>query len=291
MKQFRGEYVRHSMRPVFLVLLIALQTTALAVTRRASQGNVVIPPTETISDSLFAAGENVTVQGRIEGNLFMAGEKLELTGDVDGDVFAAGEEVRILGNVTGSIITAGETVIIDGRSGGNLYGAARTVRIAKNGKIAQDAFAGARTLTLEGEVGRGLTAGAANASILGMVGRSVTFAGNRLAVQQSALVGGDIRARVTDEKQVTIESGASVRGGVNVTQQQENQRSPWSKPSTYVWEISKLLAAFLTGTILLTLFPNFFRNMVERVHSLRSLGIGLVGLILIPIAAVILFVT
>jgi cytoskeletal protein CcmA (bactofilin family) len=280
------------MRREFLLILIALQMTAFGITRRSAKGDIVIPPSETISDSLFASGENVNVQGRVEGNLFMAGEKVELTGDVDGDLFAAAEEVRISGKVTGSVIAAAKTVVIEGSNGGNFYGAGRTVRIAKGGKIAQDAYTGAQTLTVDGEVGRGLTAAGRDASIAGMVGRAVTFAGNRLVVLQGGSVGGGIRARVNDPNQVQIENGASVQGGVNVSPVPlSDQRSRWERPGTYVWQICMLMAAFLTGWLLLAMFPGFFTSMVERVHSLRSLGIGIAALILIPIAAVILFVT
>ena len=273
-----------------LLLLVITQIVSPAVTRRSGPNTVVIPSQETIADSVIAAGENVLVEGRIEGNLFMFGESVEIRGEVIGDVFAAGQVVRISGNVTGNVLAGAESIFLSGHVGGNVYAGGRDVQVEKGARVDLELMAGAGTVTVEGAIGRSLTVGSATAMIAGVVGRGVTFSGARVLIRSGAKIGGDVQAEVNDRTNVQVEPGASVAGKLNVSVRPP-AASRWTRPGTYIWEFAVLAGAFLAGWLMIAVFPGFFSGSIQKVRSWTSAGFGFVALVATPIAAVVLCIT
>ena len=273
-----------------LLLLVITQVASPAMTTRSgSGGTVVIASEETINDSVLATGDTVLVEGKIEGNLFIFGRSLEIRGQVDGDVIAGGQEVRITGDVTGNVLAAAESVSVSGHVRGSLYAGARNVHVEKGGLIDRDMLTGSDTITVDGAIGRSLNAGATTAVIAGVVGRGVGFAGNKVLVRSGGKIGGDIVAEVADRANVQVDPGGSVAGKVDVT-----VRKPvntWAQPGTYFWEVAVLAGAFLVGWLLSVVFPGFFAATIRSVPSWVSAGIGIVALIVIPVAACVLLIT
>ena len=274
-----------------LLLLIVTQAVSPAMTRRTGTPSIVIPSGETIADSVLAAGETVLVEGKIEGNLYMFGRSVEIRGTVNGDVIAAAQEVRITGNVTGNVVAAAESVGVSGQVGGNLYVGGRNVHVDRGSRVGLEVLAGGETVTVEGVIGRSLTAGAATAVIAGEIGRGVAFGGNRVLVRSGGKIGGDIKAQVPNQSGVQVDPGATVAGKVDISINQRDTSSPWSRPGTYIWEVAVLVGAFLAGWLLMHLFPGFFGGTVGKALSWASAGTGVVALIVVPVAAVVMCIT
>jgi len=274
-----------------MLLLIITQAMSFGMTRRTSQGPLVIPSQETIADSVLATGETVLVEGKIEGNLFMFGRSVEIRGEVIGDVFAGAQEVRITGHVTGNVMAGAETITVSGQVGGSLYAGGRNVHVDKGARVDLEVLAGAETIAIDGAVGRSLTAGAQSAVIAGEVGRGITFGGNKVLVRSGGKVGGDIKAEVPDRNSVQVDPGATVAGKVDVSIAERETSNPWARPGTYIWEVAVLAGAFLVGWLLMHLYPAFFTGTLHNVRSWASAGTGVVALIVVPVAAVVLCVT
>jgi cytoskeletal protein CcmA (bactofilin family) len=272
-----------------LLMLVAVIQTAHGMTRRTSQGTLIVPAQETVSESLLATGQTVLIEGKVEGNLLAAGESVDVRGEVTGDVLAAGRQVRISGRVHGNVFAAAESVLVTGQVAGSLYAGGRIITLEKGGRIEREMIAGGATITADGSVGYGLVAGGTSASIAGAIARGVDFAGTRVLVRSSGKVSGVIRARVPARNNVQVEQGASV-GGVVVTQPAPTV-SRWARPGTYVWEAAVLAGAFLVGWLLMAWFPGFFAGTVRAVPTLPGAGIGFVLLFSVPIAAVLLGIT
>lgn len=277
--------------PLVLLLILA-QAVSPAMTRRTGEGAVVIPSQETIQDSVFASGETVTVEGKIEGNLFVFGRSVEVRGEVVGDVFAGAQAVRITGSVTGNVVAGAETILIRGHVGGNLYSGGRNVHIEKEGRVDLDAFTGSETVTVDGLLGRGLTSGASTAVIAGEVMRGITFGGDRLLIRSTGKVGGDIAAQVPNRANVQVDPGASVGGKLDIgTSEARRASNRWTSPGTYIWQVVVLAGAFGAGWLLMSVFPGFFAATIQHIRSWTTVAWGVVAVIVTPVLAVLLCIT
>jgi hypothetical protein len=112
-----------------------------------------------------------------------------------------------------------------------------------------------------------------------------------------ATVGGDLIARVGDLDKVQVASGATVRGNVD-KQVVEGMReraeagSKYLRPSFYIWQLVRLGAAFLSGLVLLWLFPGLQTASLADAGAAVKAGVfGLVAAIALPVMALIACIT
>lgn len=122
---------------------------------------------EVITDGSIPAG---TV---VENDAFVYGDEVVIDGDVDGDLFAFGSSVTVNGNVSGSMLSVAGTIEINGEVSGSLYAIARSLTLGPDSSVARNVYyLGVRLFTEEGStVGRDLVGLSLSARIAGQVGR------------------------------------------------------------------------------------------------------------------------
>jgi len=181
---------------VVAVLIVVSEAQPLAMVRRTGP-TAVVAANEVIEDSVFAAGNAVRIDGR-----------------VNGDVFASGQRVEINGVITGRLIAMAEIVSVSG-SAGSLLAFARTVQV--RGEVGDwhvwgqklDVVVNARVL------GSGIAMGD-SINVDGIVGGPLQAFGNRLTIGPSARIERALRARV-NRAQVTpgafVAEGHDIRAG------------------------------------------------------------------------------
>ncbi len=89
--------------------VVAAALTALpatAVEFRAGQ-HVAVAADEVVTDDLYATGETITIDGRVEGDIIVSGREIRLNGEATGDLMAAGQAVIVTGTVGDDIRMAG----------------------------------------------------------------------------------------------------------------------------------------------------------------------------------------
>ncbi len=174
---------------------------------------VLIREDDVVDDDLYASGNKVNIQGRVEGDL----------------VAAAFEEVRVDGVVTGDVLAATAIVIVNGEVGGSIRAAASRVEVG--GKVGEDVVAAAVDLVVGGEVGGDVIVtawsaqhrGAIRGDLMGNFGRTtlggsvegdVQVSTRSLRVSNGAQVGGDLIYRSAAE----FDTGSAVVDGTVVHQ-------------------------------------------------------------------------
>ena len=81
-----------------LVMVLLFSGTALAA--QVTDGNpYILPRGEVVNDDLYVTGNQVIINGDVEGDLVVAAGYVEINGVVNGDVLAAGGAVVIAGAV------------------------------------------------------------------------------------------------------------------------------------------------------------------------------------------------
>ena len=164
----------------------------------------------------------------------------------------------------------------------------RKLRSAGNG-----VFAGANVL-LDGQIGKDLYAFAELAEIRGRVGADLEAFANRIWLRDSAHILGDVKWR--SDNPDAFEQDDSVR--VDGETQQLNipdelsRKSPYATVEFYLWQLAQFVSAILVGLALLWLFPGL-RNLSigSGGDALKSLGLGLILVLSLPLVALLIAVT
>jgi hypothetical protein len=256
-----------------------------------------IPASEIIDDSLLAApdekNKNIDIAGTIKGDLLVIGDLVTISGTVEGNVLAFARRVEVTGTVGGSLAGAGETVEVTGRVSRNLIAAGSKVNIGKAAEVAGNAIAAGSDSMIEGKIARDLIIGAGTMVLRGDVARNVFFAGGQASLSGTSHVGGNLNAKVQKEEQVQIASGAVIGGNRNISINQAAPRpSRYLSVRFYIWQIVRILAAFVTGLLLFKLIPSLVPSRITSgIDWLKAGGIGFIALVTVPVAFIILAVT
>ncbi|MGM0447537.1 MAG: bactofilin family protein [Methanobacteriota archaeon] len=222
-------------------------------------------------------------------------------------VVEEGETVDGLDGVAG-------TVVVRGTVDGDLSGAAGSIRIAESGRVAGDVRAAAGSISVAGtvdgtvEVGAGsfeltetgridgsLDVGAGSVRVDGAVGGDVRASGDSVVLGPNAVVDGEFRY---DAGEFAESPDATVAGGVIEDASLGGDRGPGVAVGTdllppWAGSVYGVTANLLLGAVLLLAFPRFSRGIADRVGAdpLVSGGVGLLALLLTPIALVLVAIT
>lgn len=122
-----------------------------------------------IIDSVVPAGTTE------ENDAIVAGQEVIIDGDVDGDLLILAIDATINGNVTGSVVTTAQTVIVNGQIGGSIYTVGRELRLSDGSEVRRNVyFLGLRLETEpESVIGRDLVGVSLSARLGGEVGRDL----------------------------------------------------------------------------------------------------------------------
>jgi anti-sigma factor RsiW len=278
-----------------VLLLIGLSSSrGYAIDIRKGTG---VAAGERIDDSVIATADkgrkNVEIAGTVTGDVFLVGDLVTISGNVEGNAVIFGRRVEISGNVGGSLLGAGQSVVITGHVGRNLIGAGSNVTIGKTADIASNVIGLGSEVVVEGTTHRDLGIFAGVLDMRGSVGRDLYFRGGQASLLGSTNVGGDFNARPNKEEDIQVASGAVIGGKKDI---QVVPRSPrvnrYTTVSFYVWQIVRLVAAFISGLILFRVIPWLVpAGIATGKQWLAAGGIGFLFCVGVPIAVLIVGIT
>jgi cytoskeletal protein CcmA (bactofilin family)/predicted anti-sigma-YlaC factor YlaD len=274
-----------------LAFFLASAAPASAIEKR--HGTVItVPAGQTVDDSLLITGQSVSIDGTVNGNVYMWCHRAVIRGNIKGDLFTGNQSLEIDGTVEGNVYTYSQNVVVRGHVTRGLHAFAANIEVDKDGQVGNDTEAFSGDVRLDGTVGRDLDVKVGTLEIGGHVGRNVRVrAGDSITILAPARIDGNLDASVKNTDHVHVEPGAAVAGKRHV-QLTEKEPSRYSQRRFYVWQAVRLGAALLTGFVLFLLFPTLFAGRIESaLGALTAAGIGLVLLIVPPIAAILAGIT
>jgi hypothetical protein len=272
-----------------LIVLLTLSLPSFALERR-HQDFITIPTSETIDDTLLAAGNTVRVEGVINGDLLVFAQTVEVRGTVKGDMVSFAKRIVVSGSVEGHIFTCARSLELDGQLGHSIYGWSQSLHVGNRSHVGDGIVVGASDFILEGEVKRSVTIFTSNADVSGIIGRELTMAGGSLLLTDTARVGSNLTARVHRLRDVHIADNATIAGKRDI--QVRVKKSQFTRPRFYFHQALWLAATMLTGWLALLLFPGFFHATTQAVGSgWRSLGLGVGVLAGVPVAMIVAAIT
>lgn len=253
----RRRFARSGIALVLTTLLLLSAVPGVVAAEQRAGGTVVVAEGETVDGDLEAFGGTIIVRGTVNGDVEAFGGDVRIEGNVAGDVDAAAGNVWVLGTVSGNVDLAAGNVYVQPGS----------------------------------EIGGRLSVAAGNIVVAGSVGGNANLAGGSITLAETATFGGNVEY-AADAGGFT-DRGASVGG--TITQVEDLDAGPWTGPVVPGWALSVygLLVNLLLGALLLLVFPGFTTAVAERVVTdpLRTGGVGVLTLILVPVLLVLLAVT
>lgn len=268
----------------FSLLAVALPL----VTADIITANIYILAEDEVEEGdVYLVATSARVEGTVEGDFVASTGSLSISGTVTGDVLVLSQgTVRVTGEIQGSLRGAAREVIVEGNVGHDVAVLAVTTRIG--GAVERDALIFGGSATLDGSVGGDINGRMVTATIDGPIGNDVDIAVGRLTLGPETDVGGDVLYRSG--------SGADIASTAQVASQLERLPSRGSFSVELVLTIATIIGFFgflLAGLVLLWLFratgPRAVA-VVER-HPLRSAGIGVAAIVVVPILVVLLILT
>jgi hypothetical protein len=92
---------------IFVILIFSLAAFWTIGATQIAQASSILPHGnlangEVIDNDVFATGENVVIDGTIQGDAIILGNQVEINGTVNGSLFVIGQQVMIQGEVAGT---------------------------------------------------------------------------------------------------------------------------------------------------------------------------------------------
>ena len=279
---------------VLVIALFSSRSDALDI-RKGSAAS--LPAGEKLDDSLVATADgvhkNIDIAGTITGDLFVVGDLITISGTVEGNVVTFARRVEISGTVGGTVVGAAQTVDITGRVGRNLISAGGNVNLGKTGEVGSNAITIGSEVVIEGVTKKDLGFFGGVFDMRGNVGRNLYFRGGQASLSNSTHVGGNFDAYSQKEGSIQVASGAVIEGAKNIRAVPRTPgRNRYVTASFYIWQIVRVLAAFIAGFLLFRLLPSLIpTGITSGKQWLVAGGLGFLFLVSVPIAAIIVGVT
>lgn len=271
-----------------------------------------LPAEETLDDDLYVAGEEVYIDGNVNGDVIAAGNYIEVNGDISGDIIAAGMSVKIRGKIGDDARIAGLGVEISGPIGDDFFGAAGGGAgwppSYGSPAAATPAPAGI-TLTGEGSVGGDMVAFIGALDLAGAVEGDLHAAGEQVVISGGTVAGNaelkglDVtvteRSRVNGALTVWSQNEASIAEGVSDDVTVHPPEKPVAPMFNYVhWAIRTVLRVFgfvVLAWLLLAYAPRVLSVPAEAIAE-SPLATAVLGLVIaipftvVPLATIILLI-
>jgi len=270
--------------------LLILSPLCVSAADIKSGDNVYLPPQETIEGNLYAASNNITIDGEIKGDLIAAAQTIIVNGRLDGDLIAAAQTIIVNGEVNGNVRLAGNSAQINGTVARNLNFIGNALDINKNAKIGWDLMSGANNINIAGLINGNVYGNGNNIVLSGVVGKNLEFIGNKnsgISLSSEANIGGDLN--YSENIKILKKDGAQISGQTKLIKNKEK-----AKNKHYFFSIIyKILAAIIIGLIII--FPG--KKIINALYDTAqknpwaSLGWGMLILLATPTLSLILIFT
>jgi len=255
---------------------------------------VVLPAGETHEGWYFAAGDQVYIQGTVNGDLYAGAGIVEINGTVNGDVIAAGGDVLVGGTVSDDVRVAGGTIRIDGKVGKNVTAAGGTVRLGRTAEVNGSLLGAGGAVLISGSVGHDARIGAGDIDVAGSIGGTLDAASEEITVIKGATIGRDLNVWAESKDKIEIAEG-SVKGAVNIHLEEEKVGAKMLGHSlTWFWWkffwVGSLLITLLALTFLVPRYLQILADAILHQPGLSALW-GAVGVIAVPLVTLLLCIT
>ncbi|MDH3691340.1 MAG: polymer-forming cytoskeletal protein [Gammaproteobacteria bacterium] len=262
-----------------LLILWCLQTMA-------QQTGSIVTKYDSVAEDLYLAGGTVQLLTDVSGDAVIAGGSVTVAKRVGSDLLVAGGAVTISGDVGDDVRAAGGTLTVAGNVGGDMVAAAGSVTLGPDATVSGRAWLSGGSVHVAGHITNELRVAAGTVVLTGQVDGDVRLLAESIEMTPTAVITGDLTYSSPNE--LVAAQGARIDGVIN---REESDMFPsghdWG--GRIVSAIVFCLSLAVSAMVVSLLFPDFSRSSILLIEHqpLTSLGIGLLVLVVTPIAIVV----
>lgn len=240
-----------------------------------------------LDDDLYAAAADMAIASAVAGSAVVAAGAVAITGDVEADALIAAGRVTIAGGIGDDLRVAAGEFVLEGFVTDQATIAAGVVSIQPGSTIGGRTWIAAGTLELDGQLGGDVRIFARRVVISGRIAGDVQVTASEIRVLPGAVIGGNLLWR--SEQQPDIAEEARILGDVSGMR---GPRAPGRRPGTGSG-LFVGIAMGLAALLLWLMVPGLVSRSAAGFASapVRTLLLGGVGLLVTPVAALILAAT
>ena len=286
------------MRAPQIILAVALLFAGYAQATSIQSGeNIHISNLHQIDDDLYAFGQNVTVDGLIKGDLVVGAYEVFINGEVTESENIFTYKLHHTGTVGNSLRAFANTVVIDGRVGRSVMLFAYDTRIGKGAVIERDVSIAGYSSRVEGVIKGNAKIYGNRIFISGEIGGDVDLEGDEITISPPAVIRGNLTYTCEKEAKIDTAAGVTILGETRWEQPDEengeDEKTGAAAFKTMIFKISKILAAFLFGIIVVYLFRRYAEVSFHQLRTRFSVSFapGFLFLLILIVAVLILAVS
>ncbi len=280
---------RFAILPVFLITAFWIVPASSLVIKTGNE--VVIGADEIIDDDIVAMARTIKIEGKINGDVFAFGQEVQIKNIIDGSIYTGGSEISIstkdcrsLWAFCGSLTCAGNIQNNLGFFGGEL-------KTDSTHLVRKDLFAFGGKVLLNGEIDGKVRGNMGEFILKGKAG-NVNIGAKKVNIASDALVMEDLIIR--SQEAPVIDPQARILGKTEFKKiAVKAQRSKRAKGIIRIFKTIFFISKIIIGLILIALFKPYIKRTTEilKDSTWRSLGIGFLTIIIIPVVTVITLIT
>jgi hypothetical protein len=277
-----------------IVCSIIFMVPSYALTSRTGDA-IGVASDEIIDDDIIIFGQDINVDGTVLGDVYAFGQSVKITGDIGGSVFTGGANIIIDTRHVETVWAAGGAVEILGSVTRNAVLAGGRICVCEAAVIGKDLGVYSGKVSVEGIVNGTLRGNAGKFTLSGRSGR-VKIHAEQARLKSSAQILGDLI--LTSVNDPVVEEGATIAGEQKVLRPEARESgktfAALAPMLAFFFTMIKILvfiAKVIVGILLIALFQRYVRRVMDTLinKTWLSLGWGFLGVIVVPVAIVILF--
>lgn len=243
---------------------------------------------ETVNEDVYAIGDTVTIDGVVNGDLIVIADTIQVNGTISGDTYLLGTKIDVDANIYGNTFLLANNTTIAGLFTQNTYIASSF--LTYDAETQKDVFALSMESNIKGSVGDDLRTMAMRTTVDSIVRGDLILLSNEYRTGEDKVTG-NIYYNSTLQN-IAKEQGVDLDRRVEI-------EIPSLKQDTNLKIVMSLigyLAMCLVGFIIITLTPVKTIEIRKRITDstdefLKSLAVGIILAILIPLPLFILFIS
>ncbi|UCG29371.1 MAG: hypothetical protein JSV53_07565 [candidate division WOR-3 bacterium] len=281
---------------VCLLVVAVLASPAHALLVRRGQ-SVEVSIGEVIEDDLIVFASSVEIKGVVTGNVCAFAQTVNVSGDIGGSLFIGAASSNINASSVQTIWAAGGNLNVSGKVDKNVILAGGSLNVDADAGIGKDLHAYGGNFAVNGEID-GAIKGAVGRFVMAGKSSRVKIRADEARVKSTAVISGDFI--LTSESQPKIDEGAVITGETTIREiEPEESRqfffaiAPLFALLFGVIKVIIWVSKIIVGILLIALCRNYVRRVMDTLIKVpwKSLGLGFLGVIVIPVVAVVLFAT
>jgi len=289
------DYPKNPLRIVAALATVLLAVTSASAINFEKEENIHISNLHRIDDDLFAWGSNITVDGVIEGDLVAGGYTINTNGHIRGSASVLGFKIHHTGKLDGALRGFVNFCEIDGYVGRSVVIMGNDLRVGERAAIEKEVIFRGGMAHFDGMAKGNVDIAAEKVYLSGIVGGDARLEGHSINITAPAVIKGNLVYVCKDSASLSLAPGVTILGETDWELPKEAAGADAGRGwfASSIISISCLLAAFIFGMILLSLFNKY---AIEAANQLRNrtavaTATGLLMILIFAVSVVILFIS